>query len=234
MCGSRKSKLISPLPGSCRSGTSASCMWPMRGSSRSMVFARSPSTTCMWKMSYCSRRLSAPTASITAIACVEVFRKKPGMARGLAGSVSSVRPACFSLAAAWRRLPTRVSNNCSLGTSAGATPASAFMRGQPAAVAYSMARSTPSRNSPTRAGWHAMPRSPLAASPAGRLCSTTCTPASRARSATCAALPRAYGNWYSTNRNPARAAAAKRSRNGSCGNSSEILAASRGMGGYVS
>ena len=72
----------------------------MRASSRSMVFARSPSTICMWKKSYCSSRLSAPAASIAAIACVELFRKKPGMVRGLHGSVSSVSPAAFSLPAA--------------------------------------------------------------------------------------------------------------------------------------
>ncbi len=64
MCASSQGKLISPVPGSLRSGTSATWMWPMRGSSRSMVLARSPSTICMWNTSYCSCRLSAPAASM--------------------------------------------------------------------------------------------------------------------------------------------------------------------------
>src|SRR5688500_990268 len=60
------------------------------------------------------------------------------------------------------------------------------------------------------------------------LCSTTSTPAARARAASSAA-GNSYGYWYSTARKPARAAAAKRSRNGISLNRVDRLAASLGI-----
>src|SRR5438045_2374557 len=69
-CASRKSKLISPVPGSWRSGTSAICTWPMRPTRRSSVRARSPSMICMWKTSYCRRAFAWPAAFSTSIACL--------------------------------------------------------------------------------------------------------------------------------------------------------------------
>src|SRR4029453_1491512 len=90
-----------------------------------------------------------------------------------------------------------------------------------------MARTTPSRNSSTRSGRMAMPRSPAAQSPAGRLCSTCVRPCwcNCSRSS---ALSKSYGNRYSTPLNPAALAAAKRSRNGCSPNSMVRLAANFG------
>jgi hypothetical protein len=52
---------------------------------------------------------------------------------------------------------------------------------QSSAVAYEIARSTPSSNSRTRSGWQAMPRSPALQFPAGRLCNTCVRPCSSSR-----------------------------------------------------
>src|SRR6267378_596854 len=71
MCASRNAKLISPVPGSWRPGTSASCRWPMRGSSRSIVAARFPSMICMWNRSYWINALGAATSSSLRAACQE-------------------------------------------------------------------------------------------------------------------------------------------------------------------
>src|SRR5215203_5862511 len=90
-----------------------------------------------------------------------------------------------------------------------------------------MARATPSRNSSTRSGKIAMPRSPAPQLPAGRLCSTCVSPCwcNCSRSS---ALSKSYGNRYSTPLNPAALAAAKRSRNGCSPNSMVRLAANLG------
>ena len=60
-------------------------------------------------MSYCRRRLSLPTASITSSAAREVATKKPGVSRVLSGSSTSSMPARAVAAAAKRRFSTRVS-----------------------------------------------------------------------------------------------------------------------------
>src|SRR5215213_9426910 len=90
-----------------------------------------------------------------------------------------------------------------------------------------MARAIPSRNSATLSGKIAMPRSPAAQLPAGRLCSTCVSPCwcNCSRSS---ALSKSYGNRYSTPLNPAALAAAKRSRNGCSPNSMVRLAANFG------
>src|SRR4029450_1903698 len=95
-----------------------------------------------------------------------------------------------------------------------------------------MARATPSRNSSTLSGRMAMPRSPAAQLPAGRLCSTCVSPCwcNCSRSS---ALSKSYGNRYSTPLNPAALAAAKRSRNGCSPNSMVRLAANLGTSGLL-
>ena len=69
-------------------------------------------------------------------------------------------------------------------TDGGLIPARQLRRVHPRAVAYAMAWSTPASNSSTRSGRQAIPRSPAAQLPAGRLCSTCVRPNSsrRARS----------------------------------------------------
>src|SRR5512133_256129 len=73
-----------------------------------------------------------------------------------------------------------------------------------------------------------MPRSPRDQSPGGRLKSTVSTPASRAARATSSGRC-SYGETNSTARKPARAAASKRSRNGTSVKSIVRFAAKRGM-----
>src|SRR5512133_501012 len=149
------------------------------------------------------------------------------MSRGLIPSTRSVRPSAATAAAAKRRLATYAARSAASGTPAGRIPAMAWSRAQPRARAYASARPTPSRNSAARAGSQAIPRSPLAQSPAGRLKSATSTPASRAAAAT-AAAGCSYGDTNSTASKPARRAAAKRSRNGTSPNSIVRLAANLG------
>ena len=73
---------------------------------------------------------------------------------------------------------------------AGAMPARQLSWRQRRARAYSIAVATPSRNSALRSGRQAMPRSPFAQSPAGRLCSTCVRPNSSRR---CASSSFLYG-----------------------------------------
>jgi hypothetical protein len=70
-------------------------------------------------------------------------------------------------------------------------PASAFRRGQPAAFAYSIARSTPSRNSFTRSGWQADAAVALGGVAAGQVVQHHLDFAARAASAISFALPKA-------------------------------------------
>src|SRR3954447_261251 len=91
-----------------------------------------------------------------------------------------------------------------------------------------MAVSTPRRNSSMRSGRMAMPRSPRAQSPAGRLNSTCARPFFFSRAATTSG-GWSYGPIYSTPLKPARAAASKRSRNSCSPKSIERLAEKRGM-----
>src|SRR5471032_2734314 len=92
-----------------------------------------------------------------------------------------------------------------------------------------MASLTPARNSSTRSGWHATPRSPLAQSPAGKLNSTWVRPLA-SRCALISAELNSYGNRYSTPWKPASAAALKRARKSCSVNSMDRLAAKRGIG----
>ena len=98
------------------------------------------------------------------------------MSMVLIGSISSLMPSLASASAAKRRLPT--STSCELdrvravGRDAGqAVDLAAIER-----LGVVDRRATPSRNSSTRSGRQAMPRSPAAQSPAGRLCSTCVRP----------------------------------------------------------
>src|SRR4051812_39469652 len=75
-----------------------------------------------------------------------------------------------------------------------------------------------------------MPRSPLAQSPAGRLCSTCVSLFSPSRS-TSVCFSYGYGNRYSTAEKPAFAAAPKRSRKSRSFHNIVRLAASLGMVG---
>ena len=150
------------------------------------------------------------------------------MSRVLIGSMRSLIPSPASRSAAKRRLLTNVSRTLSEGTSFGVRPARQLSCLQPSAFAYSMALPTPSWNSPTRAGSTALPRSPAAQLPAGRLCSTCVSFAALSFSATCAAGA-TYGKRYSTPVKPALAAAAKRSRNSTSLNMSVRFAQNFGM-----
>ena len=85
--------------------------------------------------------------------------------------VSNVR---FAAAAAKRTLDTQVARACDSLTPAGMRPAMQCQRCTPISGAYSAALATPARNSSSRPGMQAMPRSPAAQSPGGRLCSTSC------------------------------------------------------------
>src|SRR3954471_15969085 len=87
---------------------------------------------------------------------------------------------------------------------------------------------TPARNSSTRSGRIAMPRSPASQFPGGRLCSTSFRPLASSR-ALISAAGNGYGKRNSTSRKPARAARSKRSRNGTSLKSIVRLAANRGM-----
>src|ERR1700722_11684484 len=79
----------------------------------------------------------------------------------------------------------------------------------------------------------AIPRSPFAQSPGGILNRTWVKPSPLRRSRS-AAAEKSYGNRNSTPSNPARRAAAKRSRNGTSLNIIDRVAARRGMSGSPS
>src|SRR6185312_10295955 len=91
-----------------------------------------------------------------------------------------------------------------------------------------MAVATPARNSSTRSGMQAMPRSPASQSPAGKLCSTSAKPWASRRFLMSAAS-NAYGNRNSTAVKPALAARSNRSRKGTSVNSIVRLAAIFGI-----
>src|SRR3954470_7040178 len=86
----------------------------------------------------------------------------------------------------------------------------------------------PCRNSGTRSGRTAMPRSPFPQSPVGRLNRTWVRPFFFSLAATTSG-GWSYGPIYSTPLKPARAAASKRSRNSCSPKSIERLAEKRGM-----
>jgi hypothetical protein len=111
-------------------------------------------------MSYCRNRLSEPTARITSSPSDERFSAKPGMSKRLHGSTSRRMPSRRSASAAKRRLSTIVTNVWSRAVLADGMPTRQFSCGTFSAFAYSIARPTPSWNSPTRSGRHAIPRSP--------------------------------------------------------------------------
>ena len=115
-----------------------------------------------------------------------------------------------------------------LGHPSDTTPAIACSFLQPVAFAYSIARSTPSRNSATRPGSPAIPRSPPSQSPAGKLNSTCVRPFDSTASAIAEGVS-SYGCRYSTPLNPASAADAKRSTNACSLNIMERFAASLGI-----
>ena len=134
-------------------------------------------------MSYCRNRLSQPTSSIMASAWSVRVRKKPGMSKRVDRFDQQPDAGCRSGGAAKRRLSTSVPWACSRrrppaacppGSSAGGSPAPARSRWPAPRL-----RGTRSRGP----GWQAMPRSPAAQSPAGRLCSTCFRPFSRSAAA---------------------------------------------------
>ena len=172
--------------------------------------------------------VSLPTSSMMACAWSMRFKKKPGISKVLIGSISKRMPAALSFAAANFRFATSVAWACAGVTPAGSLPLRQFTCGQDSAVAYSIALSTPARNSSTRSGWQAMPRSPASQLPAGRLCSTCCKPWA-CNAAAKSFLSKAYGNKYSTAEKPALAARANRSMKGTSVNSMVRLAAKRGI-----
>ena len=107
---------------------------------------------------------------MSATASGERDTKNPGMSCVLIGSITSSRPAALNSRAAYRRLAMRVRAKRRRGLHPrAAVPEMQFSFGTPSACAYSMPRATPSRNSASRPGRHAMPKSPLARSPMGRL-----------------------------------------------------------------
>ena len=191
-CGaSRKSKLISPVPGSLRPGTSAICMWPMRGSSRSMVsgevaFHDLHVEEVVLQEARCRRA----TASSTCDRLRARAQEAVGTVRALSGSISARMPSRARRCAGVLEVRDvgRVQRGAIRAGRHHARPCSC-RRGQRTVRAYSMARSRSSRNRCSRPGRQAMPRSPRAASPRGRLCSTTSTPASRAAARDLGRLP---------------------------------------------
>ena len=100
------------------------------------------------------------------------------MSRVLMASITSMIPALANSGAACFRFSTKVRRASTAGTSLGGMPARQLTRRQPSAVAYSIALITPARNSSSRPGMQAMPRSPAAQSPAGMLCSAWVSPCS--------------------------------------------------------
>ncbi|MNP18575.1 hypothetical protein D3C76_1110630 [compost metagenome] len=138
-------------------------------------------------------------------------------------------PAALSLLAANLRFSTKVLCTVAKPIPRGWIPAKQLTWVLPRTFAYSMALSTPARNSSTRSGWHAIPRSPLAQWPAGRLNNTWVRPWASSCCLISVTL-KSYGKRYSTPLKPASDAALKRAKNSCSVNSIERLAAIRGMG----
>src|SRR3984957_17150745 len=139
------------------------------------------------------------------------LRKKPGMLRSAIGSMSNSTPTEWARSAAHARFAVYTPSRCARFASLGAMPAIACIRRHSSASAYSIARRNPSRNSCSRPGNAAMPRSPAFQSPGGELKSTWRRPCSLSRAAS-VATGYSYGKRYSTAAKPSRASAAKRSR----------------------
>ena len=178
-------------------------------------------------MSHCSPTVSSATASITSIIAEQRGTRNPGTSTVLSGSTTRSRPAALNSRAANLRFVTRIARNSARSSPGFAIPAMQLSFGTPSACAYAMPRATPWRNSSSRPGRHAMPKSPFARSPMGRLTRMQASALSVSRAAISAA-GRAYGAANSTAENPARRAGSKRSRNACSGKRKPRLAAKRG------
>ena len=173
------------MSGSWRSGTPAICRWPTRPVGRywRIFIATSPSTIWQWYRSICTFRLGAPIGLHDAVRVVLPVQKEAGNVARVDRFDQHVAPGARGLPRGPRQVaigrwpPARRT----LDARRAPGPPSRARAGSPAPGHIDSAWSMPRRNSSSRPGRQAMPRSPASQSPGGALNSTCCRPWSASR-----------------------------------------------------